>query len=105
MNPNPKLIDRINNRHVGKGLRGRDCWYFPYTINKEIEEELKPGCTVYVISKDVRGRKPKRGEADARMVQLVKGKGHRRTRDDDYYDTRVEEDEKFWVFLRDLAPQ
>ena len=98
MDPNPKLIDRINNRHIGRGLKGRDCKYLPYAITRDVGEELAVGEEVYVISSDIKGIKPKKGKVDTRMVWVAKGPSRWGR------GVKPEEEGSYLVFLRDLTP-
>jgi hypothetical protein len=98
MDPNPKLIDRITNRHIGKGLRRRNCRYLPYLISTKIAEGIEPGDFVHVIS-EPEGAKPKKGSTDTRMVWIARGEYHMYNDD-----IQPKDNETYRVFLRDLSP-
>lgn len=88
MNPNPKLIDRINNKHIGKGIANRLCLYYPYLMSVNLHEDLSVGDKVRVTTGELSGVKPEKGKIDTRMVE-VRAEGDGKT---------------FVVFLRDLSP-
>jgi len=102
MDPNPKLIERINNRHVGKGLVGRKCLYYPYSISSELTKDigLSVGQMVEVAGAVV-GEKPKEGEIDTRIVAVAATVN----KVDEETGMRKVVGITAKVFLRDLSPR